>query len=37
MTGPEKCACADPLFVAFVADGIVEPCEHLAGKKSDRD
>ena len=27
------CACSDPLFVAFVEDQIVEPCEHLKPKQ----
>ena len=30
MNDEEKCACSDPVFVAFVEDRIVEPCEHLA-------
>lgn len=29
-THPNQCPCDDPLFVVFVADQLVEPCEHLA-------
>ena len=29
------CACSDYLYLAFVADQIVEPCEHLKPKEPD--
>jgi len=32
MTPSLPCACSDYLYLAFVADQIVEPCEHLKPK-----